>query len=85
MKNQKKLNKTNKKINIPIHLDYDVSDKCLNLSESYGEICVKCGKCGRKFFNGIMAKNEKEAKNIKLILENFLANKPKLNKTKPKN
>ena len=48
--------------NIIIHLDYGVSEKCQNLKESYGEICVKCGKCGRNFFNGVLVKNKKEAK-----------------------
>ena len=24
-----------------------VSDNCKNKAESYGEICVKCNKCGR--------------------------------------
>lgn len=29
------------------HIDYSVTDNCLNLSDSYGEICVKCNCCGR--------------------------------------
>ena len=28
-------------------IDYGVTDDCQNLEESYGEICVKCNKCGR--------------------------------------
>lgn len=28
-------------------VDSAVSKNCKNLSESYGEICVKCNKCGR--------------------------------------
>lgn len=28
-------------------IDNAVSNNCKNLSESYGEICVKCNKCGR--------------------------------------
>jgi hypothetical protein len=28
-------------------LDYSAEFGCLNLEESYGEICVKCNKCGR--------------------------------------
>lgn len=28
-------------------VDSAVSENCKNLSESYGEICVKCNKCGR--------------------------------------
>ena len=31
-----------------IHIDYDVSPDCVN-PDSYGEICVRCGRCGRKF------------------------------------
>jgi hypothetical protein len=27
--------------------DVAVSNNCKNLSESYGEICVRCNKCGR--------------------------------------
>jgi hypothetical protein len=30
-----------------IHISYGVTDDCKNLEESYGEICVKCNKCGR--------------------------------------
>lgn len=29
------------------HLDIGAIDNCKNLAESYGEICVKCNKCGR--------------------------------------
>ena len=43
---------------IPIFIDYSVNSNCLNKMESYGEICVKCGKCGRKFKNGIMIKED---------------------------
>lgn len=35
------------------HIDYRPSNKCKN-SNSYGMICVKCGKCGRKFKDGVM-------------------------------
>lgn len=28
-------------------IDMSVIDNCQNLAESYGEICVKCNKCGR--------------------------------------
>lgn len=31
-----------------IHIDYGVSEKCNN-PHSHGEICVKCGECGREF------------------------------------
>ncbi|AJD29300.1 hypothetical protein N496_19300 (plasmid) [Clostridium botulinum A2B3 87] len=27
--------------------DYSVLDNCKNLESSFGEICVKCNKCGR--------------------------------------
>lgn len=30
-----------------IHIDFSVLDDCLNLYESYGEICVHCNCCGR--------------------------------------
>lgn len=30
-----------------LFIDNVVSKNCKNLSESYGEICVKCNKCGR--------------------------------------
>ena len=29
-------------------VEYGVSDYCDNY-DTYGEICVKCGNCGRKF------------------------------------
>ena len=35
------------------HVDYIPAKECKN-TESYGMICVKCGKCGRKFQNGVM-------------------------------
>lgn len=33
------------------YLDYGVNPECEN-PDSYGEICVKCGQCGRKFDDG---------------------------------
>lgn len=30
-----------------IHFDISALDGCENLMESYGEICVRCNKCGR--------------------------------------
>lgn len=30
-----------------IHVDFGVTENCQNLEDSYGEICVKCNKCGR--------------------------------------
>ena len=45
-----------------IFVDYKVSKNCKSLQESYGEICVKCGKCGRRFFNGILANSKASAK-----------------------
>ena len=30
-----------------IYVSYAVTDDCKNLEESYGEICVRCNKCGR--------------------------------------
>ena len=29
------------------HVDFGVMDGCINLQESYGEICVRCNACGR--------------------------------------
>lgn len=38
-----------------IFVDYSCAKQCKNIEESYGMICVKCGKCGRKFNNdGVM-------------------------------
>ena len=41
-----------------IHVSYGVTDDCKNLEESYGEICVRCNKCGR--FDEEKAENDKE-------------------------
>jgi hypothetical protein len=30
-----------------LHVCLPVSDRCYNLAESYGEICVHCGCCGK--------------------------------------
>ena len=30
-----------------IHITYSALDDCQNLESSYGEICVRCNKCGR--------------------------------------
>lgn len=40
-------------------LDYSVSDNCTN-ENAFGCICVKCGKCGRKFDGGGMLIEESE-------------------------
>lgn len=29
-------------------VDYQATDDCIN-SDSYGAVCVKCGRCGRTF------------------------------------
>lgn len=34
-------------------VDYKPSPTCKNL-DSYGCICVKCGRCGRKFVKGVL-------------------------------
>ena len=51
-------------------VDYGVAENCKNKKQSYGEICVKCGKCGRKFKGGILISDSKkdfiESKSIKL-------------------
>ena len=42
-----------------IHISYTPSEECKNLFETYGMICVQCGKCGREFNNsGIMIDDE---------------------------
>ena len=41
-----------------LFIDNVVSKNCKNLSESYGEICVKCNKCGR--FDKHIGKAERE-------------------------
>ena len=41
-------------------IDYAVSDNCENLEQSYGEICVKCGKCGRVFNGQLMSETDKK-------------------------
>ena len=33
--------------------DYEPSENCCN-DDSFGCVCVKCEKCGRKFINGIL-------------------------------
>ncbi len=43
-------------------LDYRVASNCKNLEDSYGMICVKCQKCGRKFKGGIMTEKSKGEK-----------------------
>ena len=30
-----------------VHIDVATLDGCKNMAESYGEICVRCNKCGR--------------------------------------
>lgn len=32
-------------------IDYEPAENCCN-ADSYGELCVKCEQCGRKFING---------------------------------
>lgn len=42
-----------------IHFELNISSKCEN-SHSYGVICVRCGRCGRKFNkNGFLAEEIK--------------------------
>ena len=36
-----------------IFVDYEPAENCRNVY-SFGMICVKCGKCGRRFENGIL-------------------------------
>lgn len=39
-----------------IFVDYIPAENCCN-EYSFGEICVKCGKCGRKFIKGFLQKD----------------------------
>lgn len=36
-------------------IDYEPAENCCN-DESYDSLCVKCGKCGRKFVGGVLEK-----------------------------
>ena len=48
---------------IKFFVDYAPEENCKN-PDTYGEICVKCGECGRKFDEqGVL--EEQEAKNDK--------------------
>lgn len=47
-KNKKQTNKEAKESDEFYKTDYRASKDCCN-SDSYGIICVKCGRCGRKF------------------------------------
>ena len=44
---------------VKIFVDYEPSKNCCN-DDAYGELCVKCGKCGRKFTAGILQKEGAE-------------------------
>ena len=58
---------------ISVFVDYTPADDCKN-DESYGEICVKCGKCGREFDKGIMTVDEygfETGKNYEKAIENL--------------
>ena len=41
------------------HVDYESSKNCCN-DDSYGAVCVKCEKCGRKFIDGVLWKGGAE-------------------------
>lgn len=34
-------------------IDYEPSKNCCN-DDTYGALCVKCEKCGRKFIDGVL-------------------------------
>lgn len=40
-----------------VFVDYEPSKYCKD-DDSYGMICIKCGKCGRQFEKGIMTVDE---------------------------
>jgi hypothetical protein len=41
-----------------IFVDYEIADNCCN-DDSFGVVCLKCGKCGRKFVNGFLAEDRR--------------------------
>lgn len=49
--------------NYPLHkasfIDYEPSKNCCN-DDTYGALCVKCEKCGRKFKDGVLEKGGAE-------------------------
>ena len=48
-----------------IHVSYYRHQECKNEELSYGFICYKCGKCGRKFNEyGIMIQQVKDEKEL---------------------
>ena len=40
-------------------IDYEPSKNCCN-DDTYGALCVKCEKCGRKFIDGVLQKGGAE-------------------------
>jgi len=44
-----------------VHTCYSALDNCENVEQSYGEICVRCNKCGR------FTKKETQENNIKEV------------------
>lgn len=40
-------------------MDYEPAEKCCN-DDSFGAICVKCEKCGRKFIDGVLQKGAEQ-------------------------
>jgi hypothetical protein len=60
---EKELEKLRKNSNVKkLLVDYQVSDECIN-SDSYGAVCVKCGRCGRTFAkDGFLKESEENDK-----------------------
>ncbi len=54
-----------------IFYDYEISDDCCN-KDCLGNVCLKCGKCGRKFANGMLQKDD--ADNAEYIDRHALKN-----------
>ncbi len=40
-------------VNEIVFYDYEISNDCCN-ENSFGYVCLKCGKCGRKFIDGLL-------------------------------
>lgn len=38
--------------------DYNCAEDCCNDDNDYKIVCQKCGKCGRKFVDGLIANTE---------------------------
>ena len=49
---------------VSVHLDYPPTKTCKHPEWTYGELCVKCGECGRYNRNFTQEANEKRISKI---------------------